>query len=152
MGLHSGCYCNLALEKVWLRYCMYLGIMQKLNPTDLKAFHALLLAAKASILGEPRSDLDALKHMANVSEEDQAPLIHDQFLALQFRKHEQQKLRKIEAAIELLNTGEYGLCQACEEPISRKRLLAIPWADHCVACQERIQESSSLENDAELAA
>jgi DnaK suppressor protein len=126
--------------------------MQKLSPTDLKTFQKLLRAEKASILGEPRSDLDALKHMANVSEEDQAPLIHDQFLALHFRKHEHQKLTKIEIALELLSTGEYGICQACEEPISRKRLLAIPWADHCVPCQEQLQESSPSENDAEMAA
>ena len=31
-----------------------------------------------------------------------------------------------------------GVCLECEEPISAKRLDAVPWARYCVACQERI--------------
>ena len=32
----------------------------------------------------------------------------------------------------------YGICLECDEPISAKRLEAVPWARYCVACQERI--------------
>ena len=31
---------------------------------------------------------------------------------------------------------EFGLCEECEEPISLKRLLTVPYAELCVDCQE----------------
>jgi RNA polymerase-binding transcription factor len=44
--------------------------------------------------------------------------------------------RAVETAISLLETGEYGICQECGEPINPKRLEAIPWTTLCVRCQE----------------
>lgn len=43
--------------------------------------------------------------------------------------------KAVETAIELLDTGEYGICQECGEPINPKRLEAIPWTTLCVKCQ-----------------
>ena len=59
---------------------------------------------------------------------------------------------KIDAALEQLNTGEFGICQACEVPIPRKRLLVIPWADLCVPCQEQLRETTSRDLAVGLAA
>jgi DnaK suppressor protein len=46
----------------------------------------------------------------------------------------------VETAISLLDTGEYGICQDCGEPINPKRLEAIPWTTLCVRCQEKLDE------------
>ena len=47
------------------------------------------------------------------------------------------KARKaVETAMELLETGEYGICLDCGEDINPKRLDAIPWTTLCVSCQE----------------
>lgn len=32
---------------------------------------------------------------------------------------------------------EYGICVVCEEPITPKRLVAVPWAPKCILCQEK---------------
>lgn len=37
-------------------------------------------------------------------------------------------------ALERLENGEYGICQACGEEISAGRLEAVPEATHCVKC------------------
>jgi DnaK suppressor protein len=37
-----------------------------------------------------------------------------------------------------MDREHYGVCLECEEPISPKRLDAVPWARYCVSCQERI--------------
>ena len=100
----------------------------------------LLLAEKASLLRERRPNLEDLTLPGNLSAEDEGRFVHDQLVAVHLRKHENQKLRKIEAALDRLATGDYGFCETCEEPIARKRLLAVPWADHCVPCQEEVQE------------
>ncbi|MBL8290878.1 MAG: TraR/DksA C4-type zinc finger protein [Bryobacterales bacterium] len=42
------------------------------------------------------------------------------------------------SALARLDSGEYGICVECERPIAAKRLAAVPWASHCVACQEQL--------------
>lgn len=39
-------------------------------------------------------------------------------------------------ALSRVATGTYGHCMECEEPISERRLHAIPWAKYCITCQE----------------
>jgi DnaK suppressor protein len=128
------------------------SVMKRVTAADLKTFRALLLAERQSILGTSSSKLDVLELVDNVSAEDQAPLLHDQAVALHCRSQELVKLRKITAALERLRSGEFGICQSCEEPIPRKRLLAIPWAEHCVPCQERLHECARRGNELGLAA
>ena len=36
--------------------------------------------------------------------------------------------------------GTYGLCVECGKPIESKRLEAVPWARHCIRCQERQEQ------------
>ena len=45
-------------------------------------------------------------------------------------------LRQIDAALNRIDDGEFGTCLECEEPISPKRLAAVPWATYCLRCQE----------------
>jgi DnaK suppressor protein len=44
----------------------------------------------------------------------------------------------VDEAIDRLNSGDFGTCLSCEEPIAPKRLNAIPWARYCVTCQEMV--------------
>jgi DnaK suppressor protein len=46
------------------------------------------------------------------------------------------QLRLIEEGLDRLDSGDYGVCLSCEEPIPPKRLQAVPWARYCVGCQE----------------
>lgn len=47
--------------------------------------------------------------------------------------------RAVVAALKRLDNGVYGECTECEEPISEKRLAAVPWAALCLSCQERLE-------------
>jgi RNA polymerase-binding protein DksA len=46
------------------------------------------------------------------------------------------ELRKISAAIQRLDAGEYGICVACGLPIKEGRLEVYPYADECIECAE----------------
>ncbi|KAB2341616.1 molecular chaperone DnaK [Actinomadura rudentiformis] len=48
-------------------------------------------------------------------------------------------LAEIEAALARVNTGTYGICQDCREPIAHDRLEILPYARCCVPCQHRRQ-------------
>jgi DnaK suppressor protein len=45
-------------------------------------------------------------------------------------------LTQVRHALATLDRGEYGICDDCAEPISPRRLDAIPWTRVCVKCQE----------------
>jgi len=52
-------------------------------------------------------------------------------------ENENKMLRLIDEALERLESGRFGRCTNCEKPIEPQRLQAIPWARHCIACQEQ---------------
>ena len=52
-------------------------------------------------------------------------------------------VRQLRSAMERLDDGSYGICLQCEEPISPKRLKAVPWAEFCINCQETVDQSNS---------
>jgi len=65
------------------------------------------------------------------------------------------RIQNIRLALERIEDGSYGTCLRCDCPITLKRLQAIPWASHCVRCQdmadrERIEAEAS--GDLEIAA
>ena len=43
----------------------------------------------------------------------------------------------IDWALVRLKKGNYGICAACGKPISRARLIAVPWTDYCLDCMEQ---------------
>lgn len=48
-------------------------------------------------------------------------------------------LQKVDEALQRILRGGYGSCQECGDELNRKRLEAVPWASHCVKCQEKIE-------------
>ncbi|MBI4755082.1 MAG: TraR/DksA family transcriptional regulator [Betaproteobacteria bacterium] len=47
-----------------------------------------------------------------------------------------QELRNIEAALQRMDDGSYGLCAHCGCTIEQERMLAFPTATRCRPCQE----------------
>ena len=45
-------------------------------------------------------------------------------------------LRMVEEALRRADEGTLGECTHCEKPIQKKRLEAVPWAKHCLECQD----------------
>lgn len=49
---------------------------------------------------------------------------------------ERTTLRRIDAALARIEAGVYGICAHCGETVEERRLEAVPWALHCIECQE----------------
>ena len=60
--------------------------------------------------------------------------------------------KAIEVALDLLVTGDYGVCQDCGDPINPKRLEALPWTTLCIHCREAQDAERKLRADDMLAA
>jgi DnaK suppressor protein len=63
---------------------------------------------------------------------------HEEWIFLNRNTIDMKLLREISDALHRIDAGMYGICMECEEPISSKRLDAVPWARYCVTCQELI--------------
>jgi len=63
-------------------------------------------------------------------------------VAVQILDRESALARRIRSAIGRTDDGSYGICLDCEEEIAPKRLKAIPWAELCIGCQEKADDSS----------
>lgn len=70
---------------------------------------------------------DALDEVQNAAERE---------LAIRNLDRESNLLRNVRAALRRMSEGEFGICVHCEEEISPKRLIAVPWTPYCIGCQE----------------
>ena len=46
-------------------------------------------------------------------------------------------LQMVNEALERVKEGTYGLCVSCQGEVQVKRLEAVPWARHCIECQDK---------------
>ena len=49
-------------------------------------------------------------------------------------------LQLVQEALARLEDGSYGACVACGGEMQQKRLDAVPWARHCIECQEKQEQ------------
>jgi DnaK suppressor protein len=107
----------------------------------------MLLSKRHEVLAGLGIKFDALARMGRVAEEDQAQITHDEFVSLRLNRLDYLQLRMIDEALDRLNSGDFGICLACEEPIPAKRLKALPWARYCVNCQESVGSDTVEDQD-----
>ena len=67
---------------------------------------------------------------------DRALTTTSQEILFQLSGEERDVLRLVEEALERIERGGYGKCVHCGGPIQKARLEAVPWARHCIDCQE----------------
>jgi DnaK suppressor protein len=68
---------------------------------------------------------------------DAVQLMEERELAIRHLTRNSDALRQIRHALSRIGNGTYGVCLRCEEEISPKRMAAVPWAEFCIACQEK---------------
>ena len=101
-------------------------------------YRQMLIDRREQVVSGLGVKFDTMAKMGRVAEEDQAQLSHDEFVSLRLNSLDYGQLRLVEEALDRVQSGDFGVCLACERPIPPKRLQALPWARYCVACQEEI--------------
>ena len=104
--------------------------------TGNESYRKQLLDKKTAVMTTLGYKFDTLASIGRVNEEDQAQLTHDESVSLRLNNLDYTQLRLVNEALDRLDSGDYGTCLRCEEPIPAKRLHALPWARYCVPCQE----------------
>lgn len=106
---------------------------------DLERFRTQLLAKRAELLDRVRSARDTEQQ----SNAEEAPDLGDRALSTVTRDlmylltgSERDLVKRVDESLERITTGGFGACVHCGEPIQSARLEALPWARHCIDCQE----------------
>jgi|SRR3989344_5943259 len=77
-----------------------------------------------------------------VCDDAEAALLEEQAgVDLSLHANESGQLYGIRAALQRIKDGVYGVCNACDNPITKARLTALPEASHCIECQRQAERT-----------
>jgi len=116
-----------------------------LTSKDLNRLRDKLVGIRVSLTGDIRSlEGDALKPGDSPPHPDNpADFGSDTFsreFSLELLAREESTLDDIDAAIERLDGGCFGICERCKRPIAKARLAAIPFAHLCIRCKNAAEK------------
>lgn len=117
----------------------------KLSPKEVGQLYTKLQGERQRVIGgfekhvqEALSDDDVL-----ADEIDIAQRSTDQAWLFRFADKERKLLIEIDAAIEKMKNGEYGICEGTDEAIGFKRLELRPWTRYSVAYKEMLEREKA---------
>jgi len=127
-----------------------------LTAGQIRHFKELLLKKRKEIVGNVNEmedetlrqsrmaaagDLSSMPiHMADLGSDN-----YEQEFALGLMDSEIKLLREIDAALERIENGSYGICRGTGKPISKARLEAQPWAAYSVEFAEKLEHGLATE-------
>ena len=122
--------------------------MSDMNKDDLKVYRERLITMRARLRGDVNNmasaalhkrrsdangDLSCMPiHMADIGTDN-----YEQEFTLQLMQSDENTLARIENALERIEEGTYGECEACGTRIPKARLNALPYAITCVKCADK---------------
>ena len=117
------------------------------NKRELEKFRTTLLAKRAQVLNEVAGlEGDALtsggsgnlshtpQHMADAGSD-----AADQTISLDLAAAERNLIREIDAALQRIRDGVFGLCLATGKPIRKERLAELPWARYSIDAARQLE-------------
>lgn len=108
-----------------------------MNEKQQEHFRKILLQRKQQILEEMNRTMHHLQdEAANFPDPNDRATQEEEFsLELRARDRERKFIKNIEDAVQKLDEGEYGYCDACGVEIGIRRLEARPTATLCIDCK-----------------
>jgi DnaK suppressor protein len=77
---------------------------------------------------------------------DQASAESDRNFYIRLKEREQKLIKKIDAALDQIENGTFGICEGCGKEIGLKRLKARPVATLCIKCKTEAEKEEKARN------
>ena len=71
-------------------------------------------------------------HMADMATDN-----YDREFSMELADTGREAVVLIDEALKRIEDKGFGKCQSCDKEIKKKRLKALPYAQHCIACQSK---------------
>jgi DnaK suppressor protein len=104
-----------------------------------KAFLEKLLDRRDGLVGQvQQAELYSRERDSEATQDpaDMAANAYTKELLVSMSDNDRKLLNLIDEALDRIEEGEYGKCVRCGAAVPEKRLEAVPWARHCVRCQD----------------
>jgi len=75
---------------------------------------------------------------------DQASSAYNREFLFELGNGDRRLLKEVASALQKINEGGFGDCERCGEPISEKRLEALPFARYCIDCQRLVEQEERM--------
>lgn len=77
---------------------------------------------------------------------DSATEIFDKERGMAFKENEVSIIKSIDNSLKNIDKGTYGKCSICGKEINEERLEFIPYTEHCVECQKKVNDLKPQDN------
>ena len=118
---------------------------------DINHFKSLLEKRKNEIESNLKmldNDLKELNKLEVTDDGDFASISSDTYKDNILASHQIAELKEIEHSIEKINNQEdiFGICEMCQDEITKERLEAKPFAIYCKICRDLVEKGHSFKN------
>ncbi len=116
---------------------------------DIDYFRELLHQQLKDALEKSEATIEDMNEAIEVFADpaDRATMESDRAFTLRLRDRERRLIKKIQAAIQRIEDGSFGVCEDCGEDISIPRLKARPVTKLCIQCKSKQEEEENLRGD-----
>ncbi|MDR0828029.1 MAG: RNA polymerase-binding protein DksA [Desulfovibrio sp.] len=116
---------------------------------DLEYFRVLLDDMLAEALQQGEATLEDMTGNNEIFADpaDRATMEADRTFTLRIRDRERQLIKKIKAALQRMDDGNFGLCEECGDEIGVPRLKARPVTKLCINCKSKQEEDEHLRGE-----
>ena len=113
-----------------------------MTKNELKRFQ-LILVTRQTELENALHNREALAIDTSPDELDRVQHATEREMAIDNIERQSDRLHEVQSALRRIDADTFGICLDCEEHISLKRLVAVPWSPSCITCQEAADRNGS---------
>ena len=115
-----------------------------MQTSELSYFKEILESRKKqihkNIIGV-NDELNQLNSLELNDEGDHASVNNNSMIESAIVRQQEQELREINVTLGKIASGDYGICEMCEDDIGFQRLKVKPHAIYCIDCREIVEKS-----------
>ncbi|HEY0320396.1 MAG TPA: TraR/DksA family transcriptional regulator [Pyrinomonadaceae bacterium] len=116
----------------------------------VKSYRDKLLGRREGLVGQVmEAELYSRERDSEATQDpaDMAANAYTKELLFSMSANDRHLLELIDEALVRIEDGGYGKCIHCGEPVQERRLEAVPWARHCLRCQDLQERGLLMDED-----
>ena len=103
-----------------------------------------LIAERQALLKEVQASYETCRELGQDGVPDigdMSSITYSRDVLFNLSETQKQQIFDIDAALERIDKGEYGICMECGEKIAPRRMEVRPFSRYCIECQTDIEKS-----------
>ncbi|MGD2092993.1 MAG: TraR/DksA family transcriptional regulator [Candidatus Aminicenantes bacterium] len=115
-----------------------------MNKEKLEQFKGNLLKLKVEITRMLETQAEPKELREAFDDPDIATEMMEKMMSALVSSNYEKNLERIDAALERIQEGQFGICQVCATEIPLPRLEALPFTLYCINCQKEIERKREM--------